>query len=319
MQLSPGDQFDAPHDRPGAQEPVRHRPVRRRQFPPRRRRPGRAAWSRTRSSTGWRSRETGTSTTTTCRAKSSCGRASSTPRPRCRPTSSESSTSTGAAAASPRPSSPRSSSWTRTASIWSSRSTKARSPRSAASISSATRCSATATCASEILTKESAWYRFLSTNDTYDPDRLTVDREVLRNFYLDEGYADFRVVSSVAELSPSRDAFFITFTVEEGERYTLRQDRRQDSRSRTSIRDRCEDELTTDEGDWYDAERGREDDQRPSPTGRRARLRLRRGGAACRKRTARSARSRSPIDIQEGPRVYVERIDITATCGPSTR
>ena len=72
---------------------------------------------------------------------------------------------------------------------------------------------------SQIATRESAWYRFFSTADTYDPDRLTVDRESLRNFYLKEGYADFRVVSAVAELSPNRDAFFITFTVEEGERY----------------------------------------------------------------------------------------------------
>src|SRR5690606_15424927 len=71
----------------------------------------------------------------------------------------------------------------------------------------------------EILTQESAWYRPFSTTDTYDPDRLTVDREALRNFYLKEGYADFRVISAVAELSPDRESFFITFTVDEGERY----------------------------------------------------------------------------------------------------
>ncbi len=63
------------------------------------------------------------------------------------------------------------------------------------------------------------WYRFLTTDDTYDPDRLTFDRELLRRFYLSRGYADFRVVSAVAELTPDRDGFFITFTVEEGERY----------------------------------------------------------------------------------------------------
>src|SRR5262249_54555158 len=44
-------------------------------------------------------------------------------------------------------------------------------------------------------TKESRWYRFFSNADTYDPDRLTYDRELLRKFYLSEGYADFRVVS----------------------------------------------------------------------------------------------------------------------------
>jgi outer membrane protein insertion porin family len=70
-----------------------------------------------------------------------------------------------------------------------------------------------------IETKESRWYRFLSTSDTYDPDRLTYDRELLRKFYLSEGYADFRVVSGVAELTPDRDGFVVTFTVEVGERY----------------------------------------------------------------------------------------------------
>ena len=70
-----------------------------------------------------------------------------------------------------------------------------------------------------ITTKETAWYRFLSSDDIYDPDRLTYDREQLRKFYLSKGYADFRVVSAVAELTPSREAFFITFTLEEGEQY----------------------------------------------------------------------------------------------------
>ena len=62
-------------------------------------------------------------------------------------------------------------------------------------------------------------YRFLSSDDSYDPDRLTFDRERLRRYYLAHGYADFRVVSAVAELSPDREGFFITFTIEEGERY----------------------------------------------------------------------------------------------------
>jgi outer membrane protein insertion porin family len=70
-----------------------------------------------------------------------------------------------------------------------------------------------------IATKESRWWRFLSSNDTYDPDRLTYDKELLRKFYLSQGYADFRVVSAVAELTPDRDGFVITFTVEEGKQY----------------------------------------------------------------------------------------------------
>jgi len=72
-----------------------------------------------------------------------------------------------------------------------------------------------------VQTKETRWYRFFGSDDTYDPDRLTYDRELLRRFYLSRGYADFRVVSAVAELTPDREAFFITFTVDEGERYNF--------------------------------------------------------------------------------------------------
>ena len=70
-----------------------------------------------------------------------------------------------------------------------------------------------------LATKESHWWRFLSQNDSYDPDRLTYDREVLRRFYLSHGYADFHVISAVADLTPDGKDFFITFTVEEGEQY----------------------------------------------------------------------------------------------------
>lgn len=72
-----------------------------------------------------------------------------------------------------------------------------------------------------IETKEYAFYRFLSSNDTYDPDRLSFDRELLRRFYLENGFADFRVLSAVAELAPDRESFVVTFTVEEGEVYTF--------------------------------------------------------------------------------------------------
>ena len=72
-----------------------------------------------------------------------------------------------------------------------------------------------------ILSQETRWYRFLSTNDRYDPDRLDYDQELLRRFYLKNGYVDFSVVSAVAELSPEKDSFYVTFTVDEGERYKV--------------------------------------------------------------------------------------------------
>ncbi len=70
-----------------------------------------------------------------------------------------------------------------------------------------------------IVTEESIWWNIFSSNDNYDPDRVTYDRELLRQFYLNNGYADFRVISAVAELTPDREDFYLTFTVEEGEQY----------------------------------------------------------------------------------------------------
>ncbi len=72
-----------------------------------------------------------------------------------------------------------------------------------------------------ILTKESRWWRFFTSNDNYDPDRLEYERELLRKHYGRNGYADFSVVSAVAELTPDRKDFFITFTVDEGPQYTV--------------------------------------------------------------------------------------------------
>lgn len=72
---------------------------------------------------------------------------------------------------------------------------------------------------SEIVTKQSRWWRFFSSNDNYDPGRLEFDRETLRQFYQNNGYYDFRVVSAVADLTPDQEDFYITFTIEEGEQY----------------------------------------------------------------------------------------------------
>jgi outer membrane protein insertion porin family len=70
-----------------------------------------------------------------------------------------------------------------------------------------------------IQTTESAWYRLFTTDDTYDPDRVAFDQELLRRFYAARGYADFQVVSAVAELTPDGREFFLTFTLEEGPQY----------------------------------------------------------------------------------------------------
>ncbi|OLF77915.1 outer membrane protein assembly factor BamA [Maricaulis sp. W15] len=73
----------------------------------------------------------------------------------------------------------------------------------------------------ELVTRESRWWRFFSSNDNYDPDRLEYDRELLRQFYSNQGYANFRVLSAVAELTPDQRDFYITITIDEGEIYNF--------------------------------------------------------------------------------------------------
>jgi outer membrane protein insertion porin family len=72
-----------------------------------------------------------------------------------------------------------------------------------------------------INTRETKWWRFFSTDDNYDPARLDLDQELLRRHYLENGYVDFQVKSAVAELTTDQKEFFITYTVDEGERYTF--------------------------------------------------------------------------------------------------
>ncbi|WP_438748725.1 outer membrane protein assembly factor BamA [Pararhizobium sp. O133] len=70
-----------------------------------------------------------------------------------------------------------------------------------------------------IATKESGIFSFLSRKDVYNPDKLRADEELLRQFYYNRGYADFRVVSSDAVLDEATNEYTVTITVEEGERY----------------------------------------------------------------------------------------------------
>lgn len=70
-----------------------------------------------------------------------------------------------------------------------------------------------------VVTKESAFYKFFASNDNYDPDRIEYDREQLRKYYRNRGFYDFRIISSVAELEPSKNGFAITYTLDEGVKY----------------------------------------------------------------------------------------------------
>ncbi len=160
-----------------------------------------------------------------------------------------------------------------------------------------------------IETKESRWYRFLSTSDTYDPDRLTYDRELLRKFYLSEGYADFRVVSGVAELTPDRDGFVVTFTVEEGERYRFGK-----VDVNIGLKDLPKEQvlplLTMQSGDWYNADAvERSISVLTDALGNRGYAFVEVKPEVNRNRDERTIDI--VFNVREGPQVYVERIDIS--------
>jgi outer membrane protein insertion porin family len=70
-----------------------------------------------------------------------------------------------------------------------------------------------------VVTKESKWYRLFSSNDNYDPDRIEYDGEQLRKYYRNRGFYDFRIISSVAELAPDKNGFAVTYALDEGVRY----------------------------------------------------------------------------------------------------
>jgi outer membrane protein insertion porin family len=159
-----------------------------------------------------------------------------------------------------------------------------------------------------IVTKESRWYRFLSSDDTYDPDRLTLDREQLRKFYLARGYADFRVASAVAELTEDRKDFFITFTIDEGERYRFGK-----IDLTTTLRnldpEALRSQIITQTGDVYNADEIEDSIENLT-------FALGQRGYAFVDIRPRVERNREELtidvtyEIAEGPRVYVERINI---------
>jgi outer membrane protein insertion porin family len=73
----------------------------------------------------------------------------------------------------------------------------------------------------QISTKKSVWWKFLSSSDIYDSDRVEFDKEILRRYYNNNGFADFSTISALAQINRNKDSFFITFLVEEGIKYKV--------------------------------------------------------------------------------------------------
>ncbi len=103
-----------------------------------------------------------------------------------------------------------------------------------------------------ISSKESRWYRFFSSADEYDAEKLDYDKEMLRRFYTARGYADFNVPSAIAELSEDNKSFILTFTLEEGPRYKIG-DINITSEIPGVDTARLYKDLEVSKGDWYNA------------------------------------------------------------------
>lgn len=160
-----------------------------------------------------------------------------------------------------------------------------------------------------VRTEESHWYKFFSDDDKYDPERLQFDQELLRKFYLNEGYADFQVKSAHAELSPNKDSFYISFVVDEGEQYKFG-DINVTSELKDGEKPNFSDIITTKTGKIYNA--SEIDDTIAAMT-----KRLGDKGYAFTDIQPKLERNKEKhianltYVIKQGARVYVERINIT--------
>ncbi|MDN3566626.1 outer membrane protein assembly factor BamA [Paeniroseomonas aquatica] len=159
-----------------------------------------------------------------------------------------------------------------------------------------------------VATKEQAWYRILSSSDQFDPERLAFDRELLRRYYLRNGYADVQVTNATAELATDRTGFFVTYAVDEGVRYRVGKVEVV-SNLRNLEADSVRRLVDVTEGDWYDGDVVERVAQALQDA---ANLR----GYPFVDVQPRINRNREDrrvdltFEINEAPRVYVERIDI---------
>jgi outer membrane protein insertion porin family len=159
-----------------------------------------------------------------------------------------------------------------------------------------------------ISTSQSGWFDFIKGTNIYDPDRLALDRELLRQFYLKNGYADARVVSAGADLSRDGSGFNITFVVEEGESYTFGKIEIESALQGVNAQ-ALRGELLTSPGSTYDQ-------SAMDRTVERLTLAVSEQGfafARVRPRAQREPGTRVisvTYVVDQGPRIYIERINI---------
>src|SRR5215213_3223980 len=157
-------------------------------------------------------------------------------------------------------------------------------------------------------TTETNILSFLKTSDVYDPDRLAVDQELIRRYYLKNGFADFQILSTDTTFDPVNGGYIITITVNEGEQYrigSVNVDSRIPEVDTGALRGR----VSTSPGAVYNAEAVERSLQNVTTEV------ARRGHAFAQ---VRPVGTRDPATrtihlgyvVEEGPRVYIEQINV---------
>jgi outer membrane protein insertion porin family len=160
-----------------------------------------------------------------------------------------------------------------------------------------------------VSTTEKGWFDFLKGTAIYDPDRMSLDRELIRQYYLKNGYADVQVTAANAELDRDGSGFFITYSIEEGEAYQFGGINIESTVAAIDPT-KFKGELLTDQGDTYNA--NLIDKSVEALTSK-----VSQDGFAFAR--VRPQATPDPVArtialnyvIEEGPRVYVERINIS--------
>jgi outer membrane protein insertion porin family len=160
-----------------------------------------------------------------------------------------------------------------------------------------------------VSTRQQAWFRFLSSSDQYNPQRIEYDEDLLRQFYLHEGYADFQMNSANAELAPDRKSFYLTYNFTEGPRYRIGS-----IEVTSSIRNLSGAQLRKlvpiSKGDWFDGDAIAEGITAVSTKAQDLGYAFAQVNPYVKTDPAtRLAIVR--LDVVQGPEVYIQRIDIT--------
>ena len=161
----------------------------------------------------------------------------------------------------------------------------------------------------ELISKEKKWYRFFSSTDTYDPDRLEYDKEMLRRFYYSKGYMDFDIKDVTVQTDEKTKNFIVTFDLDEGKRYRFGTANIQVTLPEVNAQ-KLEKQISFKKGQIYNAEYIEETIQNITDE-------LGREGYAfveitpVFKKDPKTQVADVTFKVKEGARVFVNRIDIT--------